>query len=849
MSSTMVAAGLSMARPLTGDGVDPGDVGGKAAALDRLVASGLPVPVCGVVTADAYRTVTADDALSSLLDELRDAPLPEPEAMDAEVRRVDEAFARVDVPSAVERAIVELARQIAGDGGRLAVRSSATVEDGGGASFAGQFRSLLDVEAGDVLEAVRQVWASLWHPAPRAYRHARKVDEADLAMAVVVMRMVPATYAGVAFTVDPEGDVGSVRVERVAGLGEKLVSGSVTPERMLVPRQGDTGLDVDEMVLEVRDLALRCEAVLGSPQDVEWAAASDGVYVVQSRPITVTAGGASTEPTWTPVPVEEMAPGVVSPLLWSVNGFVLEEGFRHLFDQLGVELPDGPIVGRFDGRVAANLDALADAVSSLPGGSRGELERQYFGWQAAGEDEGRRSPASTRLIASVRAARLRRRLARETATVRLAVDLVIDAEVRVEALDAEALVAYRRRVHDLLLRVVAAQVATAANAVAAYRALENYLVRFVGDDAPAVAQRLTAGAIHADGQRALDVTAVIEDAGADGLRAALLDADDLEAFQRRLEAQDSGEAILDGLARARRRAGSTAIPGGPTWEEQDDLTLDALRADRTDGGRDTPDPAEALAAFAHELSSTWRWRLQRLLTGQVVDVRCRFLGRLVGDATRLLAHREQLKLIALRLGGESRRTAQRAAALLHGAGRLSVLGDVELLTDVELLEALTGGTLPADLASRRCAHHRHVDAERLPIAFIGDPSRPAPHSETAVDAQAGGEGDVLSGWAASAGRHRGAAVVVDEAASSSLQEGDVLVAHATDPSWTPLFVRAGAIVVEEGGPLSHAAIVARELGKPAVLNVPGVVERLRDVGAEVTVDGTAGTVVVHEVAP
>lgn len=128
---------------------------------------------------------------------------------------------------------------------------------------------------------------------------------------------------------------------------------------------------------------------------------------------------------------------------------------------------------------------------------------------------------------------------------------------------------------------------------------------------------------------------------------------------------------------------------------------------------------------------------------------------------------------------------------------------------------------------------------------IGDPSRPA--LADGPDADAAAAGEVLRGWAASDGRYRGPAVVVDDAATSTLEEGDVLVAHATDPSWTPLFVRAGAIVVEEGGPLSHAAIVARELGKPAVLNVPGIVSRLRDGAGEVTIDGTAGTVVVHEV--
>ena len=78
----------------------------------------------------------------------------------------------------------------------------------------------------------------------------------------------------------------------------------------------------------------------------------------------------------------------------------------------------------------------------------------------------------------------------------------------------------------------------------------------------------------------------------------------------------------------------------------------------------------------------------------------------------------------------------------------------------------------------------------------------------------------------------------------SLERGSVLIAHSTDASWSPLFLLAGAIVVEQGGPLSHAAIVSRELGIPAVLNVPGVAAAVPDGGVKVTVDGDSGVVVI-----
>ena len=87
-------------------------------------------------------------------------------------------------------------------------------------------------------------------------------------------------------------------------------------------------------------------------------------------------------------------------------------------------------------------------------------------------------------------------------------------------------------------------------------------------------------------------------------------------------------------------------------------------------------------------------------------------------------------------------------------------------------------------------------------------------------------------------------IITDIATTSRLEPGDILVARATDPSWTPLFLTAGALIVENGGPLSLAAIVARELGMPAVLNIEGITDLLVD-GEEVTVDGTAGRILLH----
>ena len=167
-------------------GVAPETLGGKGSALARLVSSGYPVPDTGVVTTEAYRRFAEQPTITATVERVVAG-----ETVGAE--EIDEIFAGAAIPDDVDRAVLELAVAV-GRGGPVAVRSSATVEDMHGSSFAGQYRSVLDIDSGDpdaVRAAVRAVWASLWHPAPSAYRDAFGIDQADVAMAVVVMAMIP----------------------------------------------------------------------------------------------------------------------------------------------------------------------------------------------------------------------------------------------------------------------------------------------------------------------------------------------------------------------------------------------------------------------------------------------------------------------------------------------------------------------------------------------------------------------------------------------------------------------------------------------------------------------------------
>jgi pyruvate,water dikinase len=245
-----------------------------------------------------------------------------------------------------------------------------------------------------------------------------------------------------------------------------------------------------------------------------------------------------------------------------------------------------------------------------------------------------------------------------------------------------------------------------------------------------------------------------------------------------------------------------------------------------------------LDEIGSRFATSWKWRFQRIMTAQIVDVRRRMLRRLVDDAVEFLHLREKTKSAVLALGGEVRRIHLTLGHRLYASGVLETPIDIDLLAAQELEPALQGSSPSRwELGRRRDVLNRLSEENSVPQVFVGDPSRSLGDTDTP-------SGDSFSGWGASGGIYEGPARIITKA-TEPIEPGDILVARTTDPAWTPLFLTAGAIVVEEGGPLSHAAIIARELGLPAVLNVPGLIDRLASQeSVRLRVDGDQGLVVI-----
>jgi pyruvate,water dikinase len=831
------------------DAARDGRFGGKACGLARLIAAGARVP-------DGFAIAATSEPPS--------------------------AWSPADREALRRRAALLLAR------GPLAVRSSALVEDAAQRSFAGLFDSVLNARDEGLLDAVARCIASGGGERVRAYAGlvgpdgpddaAAAAARAPLPVAVVVQSMVAARSAGVCFTVDPLGLDSAVVVEAVAGTGDALVSGRARPERWRVYRTGlgawearraDSGpdgsvLSADEaaaLAVEASGLATR----LGRPLDLEWAIAADSrPWWLQARPVTSAKppprfavqrylDGVDDGPitVWSNWNVREVMPEPFPPLAWTLwRDVVLPSVCEPMFG-LPRSSPAFPHVVPVDlvhGRVFWNMNALlaAPVLGHLFLRALASIDARAAAAMSGLRDSGvltrRRLPGSSlalalrMLAASLRASRgllgaLRPRgRLRELAECAAAVDRRRPlAELR----DEELLVEMR-----LLALPECDAFRDGQEAMGAGMALFMLAERAFRPH-PAAHRLLTAGV---SGNPTTEISIGVDELvrAAQPLASLFAEARPAAELPARLREHPGGAAWLAGLERFLARFGHRCPNefdlGAPRWSEDPAMVLalvrTGLRAPVGEGVeqrlRRLRRQRERAVAAAVRRAPAWRRPLLR------------WLARVVAEFMPL---REAPKHHAMRAYAR-----MRLAALCLGE-RLAARGVIDAPDDVLFLEwpevqALARERGPRDvrgLVRQRRALFARFQAERAPDFLRSDG---VPVEDPAPPVLARG---ALQGVAASGGRARGVARVLRAPDPEALAHGEVLVVEFADPGWTPLFPRAAAVVMEVGGLMCHAAVVARELGIPGVFGVAGATRLLA--GREVAVDGDRGTVTPCDQAP
>jgi pyruvate,water dikinase len=851
----------------------PGSLGGKALGLVELARAGLPVPRWCCLTVDAAESILAqarpeiDAALAPLAGGAVERP-----TFAAAAARVAAAVRAAGLAPGDSRALREAVTRHLG-GATLAVRSSAVGEDAADHSFAGQLDSFLRVGPADAERRVLDVVASAFGERALLYRRLHGLPLAQARVAIVIQEMVEAVRSGVLFTANPTtGDRSEAVVAAARGTGEGVVAGTAEADVLYldlatgaVRHRAVAGA---EPVLSAEEGARvvaggrRLAELAGAPRDVEWAIDREGaLHFLQSRPVTALAEGR--ESVFDSANIVESYPGVTTPLTFSFVRPAYERTLREASRRFGV--PESTLAR--ERAVHANLVALVDGRIyyailnwyrlyqqlpgfewTLPAFERAlGLPRRWIAPAPPPRGAARVARAWLHLRTWLRLAGLLRRLDGDAQAFsrRLA-----EARERLDGLALDSLPA-----HDLLDeldgltdRLAAPYAVALVNDFFTFQLhaqVERLLVRWRIAGAVEAASLRDALLIGIRGVESLAPLASVAGLariarGQPALRALLESPAGAEAVWGELQARPEAAPLRAAIARHLERYGDRTLEElkleTPSLAESPAQLVTAIRNALASGA----DPAQlgsASAAARSEAEGTVArglfWHpLRRLLFGQIAR-----------HWRRGVRRRESLRLARAGGFGLAKRIFRALGRQLAHASLLDAPGDVLWLSVEELDGAVRGHAVTSDLralvALRREEWGRHGARSPPPRVTVHGIAAAHPR-ETAPPADAA-PGERLAGVGCCPGRARAPARVVLDPRDERVVDGQILVASSTDPGWIFLMVGAAGLVAERGNPLSHTAIVGRELGIPTVVGVAGATRLIAD-GDLLELDGTAGTV-------
>jgi pyruvate,water dikinase len=850
-------------------------LGGKGAKLAWLSRHGFPVPRTWVLDIKPFRRIVRGQ-LPPSHDPHSLLRLRHPAVLLERAARARAQIMADPLPQGLSRDVAtlwSLVEPYAPWG--LAIRSSATCEDDDVTSMAGLAQSEIGVRGPEAIErALKKVWASALLPRALSYLASRGVR--DFAMAVVFQIVVRADAAGVVFTAPPAGldgesfGPGEMLVNAGSGLGIPVVDGAATHDVARVDRatgkvleylpaekqsafvvDGDglremplTGEARQRRAVGDRPLALlaayarKLETLEPNPMDLEFAVEGDDVWLLQARPASG-AGypeGGDAETVWSRANVGEALPGPATPLTWSIARSFSERGFRKAFASLGCNVPRGlRLVANVHARFYLNLTAFMRIAAQVPGldprtlvdlggGSGADvLERQVQDVSKRGF-YARLPVTATRLLTEQM--RLGKEVERFETHAERAHRTITDIDLTI--LPDDGLVTTLRDTRRLLDVCGSLMLSCASASLASHVALKTVLARSLPVDSERIAQALSAGIGDLESARpgiALAHVAAIarhdEGAFAELAAGGVRSADDLPDGPLR-------RALLQYLATYGDRAVREAELMTPRWREDPAPLIGMLRAAmRAPAGDPEGAVLKAREMAARELAEL----APRLSLVEMALVRV-----LVARSQRFARLRERMRAWVTRVLGMLRSISLEIDRRLIRVEPSLGSGAVFFCTFDELALALTSNRTDIQglVRLRRAEYARDAARPDPPVTFVG---RPPP---VVLPPASGG---YLRGLPASGGVVEGPARVLTGGArgADELVPGEILVARTTDVGLSPLFLVAAGVVTELGGPLSHAALVAREYGVPAVVNVRGATQAIRT-GDWVRVDGNRGIV-------
>ncbi|SHJ39626.1 pyruvate, water dikinase [Rubritalea squalenifaciens DSM 18772] len=787
-----------------------------------------------------------------------------------------------DFDAALPQAIGEL------DADFFAVRSSAACEDGKAHSFAGQFESYLYVPIEKVPQRIKDVQSSHQSEHLKSYQENQNSEKATAPTALVQIMLTP-DVSGVAFSVDPvTGNRQRAVVSALWGTGSALVSGDadadqwkVDPDDIIIESKiahksilhipspssstGYTTIEVpsdqqdipclsEAQIRDVAELARKCAAHFGCPQDIEWAYSKGKLYLLQSRPITTL--NLLPDPTdpltiWDNSNIAESYSGITSPLTFSFAKRIYEHVYREFCGLLNVpkrKIRDNDdvfpqMLGHINGRVYYNLISWYRVLAMLPGfkinrsfmeqmmGVKEPMPEEIVERIASANKTNRLRDgvdlAGTMMGLGLRHFGLKRQINKFYKRLNSALD--IDSK-SLTSMSLSELSEHYRTLENQLLKHWDAPLVNDFFAMIYYGVLRKKCEKWLDDASLQNELLLDSGdIISAEPPRRITEMAQLAKKDKDVCR---LLANPEHSAREKLKAMEKMPALHEMYEQYVKDFGDRCLEElkleSPTVEDSPNSLLNSIGMLAMNPSRHTP-PVTRGPSKIEQLSWLKKVRFNWILKQTRNRVR----------------DRENLRFERTRLFGRVRKIMVEIGKRLHADYLIDQPEDVFLLKLDDILGVTDGSTdahsLRDIVEARRSSLEKAIAGPVPPDRFeTRGPAHRYREFKTTLKEPDLSATD-LEGTPACPGSVKGRVRVVTNPRNATLLPGEILVAQQTDPGWVVLFPPAAGLLVERGSLLSHSAIVARELNLPCIVSIPHVTKVLKT-GDMVEMNGRTGAI-------
>ncbi len=740
-----------------------------------------------------------------------------------------------------------------------AVRSSAVGEDGSGNSFAGQMESFLYVKAEDIKARIQDVINSANSDRIRFYREQNGLSNEDIKVGVIVQEMINSDISGVAFSSNPiTGKRGEIVISSVFGLGEGLVSGELNADTYSVENgkitkniaekpykivfdeekgfgtkqveneNSSTSSLTDKQIKEIAQEVKKIVEIYGKPQDIEWAYENGKLYILQARPITTLENipdKSEQEIIWDNSNIIESYSGVTTPLTFSFIKDVYTEVYKQFLLIMGVErevIDENSeifqMLGLIEGRVYYNLLNWYRLLKLMPGY---EINARFMESMMGVKQKLNQVP-------KVKQSKKNKYLRLATLIKSLIVNLFnlpkdiekfyehINTTLspyengKLEGKTSNELVEIYFELESKLMKKWQAPLVNDFYAMIFYGLLKKSLSKI--DPNGTLQNDLLTGETGIISTEPIKRIKLISNKICNGKNAEK----DIEEFIQKFGNRCIGELKLETITYKQDPSLLKFIINSYVKQGIIDLEKEQIREQEI------------------------RQNAEKIVKEQIKNP---FFSFILKNARLRVKNRENLRFERTRLFGLVREIFLELGKNFAYENIIENQRDIFYLTKEEIFNYVWGTSVDVDLKTlikNRKIEFQNFETKHPADRFSTYGTVYKANDYTSKETKTAGKGD-LSGIGACAGIVRAKVKIVKSVVQSEGLEGCIMVAERTDPGWVPLFPISKGILVERGSILSHSAIVAREMGIPAIVGINNLLSTLKD-GDEVEMDGSAGTI-------